>query len=40
MGEKTYTTHAGAWWRKPEGKKPLGRPGLDGSIILKWLCKK
>jgi len=21
---------------KPEGKRPLGRPGVDGRIILKW----
>jgi hypothetical protein len=21
---------------KPEGKRPLGRPGLDGRMILKW----
>jgi len=25
---------------KPEGKRPLGRPGLDGRIILKWIFRK
>jgi hypothetical protein len=24
---------------KPEGKKPLGRPRIDGRIILKWILK-
>jgi len=23
-----------------EGKRPLGRLGLDGSILLKWIFKK
>jgi hypothetical protein len=25
---------------EPEGKRPLGRSRLDGSIILKWIFKK
>jgi hypothetical protein len=25
---------------KPEGKRPLGRPGLDGRIILRWIFRK
>jgi hypothetical protein len=25
---------------KPEGKRSLGRTGLDGRIILKWVLKK
>ena len=24
----------------PEGKKPFGRPGLDGKIILRWIFRK
>jgi hypothetical protein len=24
---------------RPEGKRPLGRPGLDGRIRLKWIFK-
>jgi hypothetical protein len=26
--------------RKPEGKRPLGRPGLDGKIHLEWILEK
>jgi len=25
---------------KPEGKRPLGRPGADGRIILRWIVRK
>jgi hypothetical protein len=25
---------------KPEGKRVLGKPGVDGSIILKWIFRK
>jgi hypothetical protein len=25
---------------KPEGKRPLGRPRLDGRIILRWMFRK
>jgi hypothetical protein len=24
---------------KPEGKRPLGNPGLAGRIILRWIFK-
>jgi hypothetical protein len=26
--------------RKPEGKRPMGRPRLDGKIILRWIFRK
>ena len=25
---------------KPEGKRPLGDPDLDGRIILRWIFRK
>jgi hypothetical protein len=25
---------------KPEGKGPLGRTGVDGRIILRWIFRK
>jgi hypothetical protein len=25
---------------KPEGKRPLGNPGLDGRVILGWIFRK
>jgi hypothetical protein len=24
---------------KPEEKRPLGRPGIDGRIILRWIFR-
>jgi hypothetical protein len=26
--------------RKPEGKRQLGDPGVDGRIILRWIFRK
>jgi hypothetical protein len=26
--------------RKPEGKRPLRRPGLSGRIVLRWIFRK
>jgi hypothetical protein len=28
------------WWGKPEGNRPLGDPGVDGRIILRWIFEK
>jgi hypothetical protein len=25
---------------KPEGKRPLGRPDINGRIILRWIFRK
>jgi hypothetical protein len=25
---------------KPEGKRPLGRPGIDERVTLKWIFRK
>jgi hypothetical protein len=25
---------------KPEGRRPLGRPGVDGWKILRWIIEK
>jgi hypothetical protein len=25
---------------KPEGKRPLGRPDVDGRILIRWICKR
>ena len=25
---------------KPEGKRPMGDPGVDGRIILRWIFRK
>jgi len=38
MGERrgVYRVFMG----KPEGKRPLGRPGVDGRVILRWIFRK
>jgi len=38
MGEKrgVYRVLVG----KPEGNRPLGRPRIDGRIILRWIFRK
>jgi hypothetical protein len=25
---------------KPEGKRPLGDPGLDRRMTIRWICRK
>jgi hypothetical protein len=39
----TYGERRGAYRAlvgKPEGRRPLGRPRLDGRIILKWMFER
>jgi len=38
MGDKTgaYRVLLGM----PEGKRPLGNPGVDGRVIINWIFKK
>jgi hypothetical protein len=38
MGDETvlYKDFVG----KPEGKRPVGRPGVDGRRILRWIFSK
>jgi hypothetical protein len=38
-----YGKKTDAYWvlvGKPEGKSLLGKPGVDGSIILRWIFRK
>jgi len=37
-GERRYVHRV--WVGKPEGKNHLKDPGLDGSIILRWILRK
>jgi hypothetical protein len=39
----TYGERRGAYRAlvgKPEGRRPLGSPGVDGRIILKWIFER
>jgi hypothetical protein len=35
-----HEARAGFWWLDLRGKRPLGRLGVDGRIILKWIFEK
>ena len=32
--------HIQGFGGKPGGKRPLGRPSIDGRIILRWIFRK
>ena len=28
-----------SWWGGTEGKRPVGRSGINGIVVLKWISK-
>jgi hypothetical protein len=36
-GGEVYT---GFWWGNPREKDHLENPGVDGRIIVRWICRK
>jgi hypothetical protein len=38
MGERRVVNRNSV--KKPEGKRPLGDPGVDGRIIILWIFRK
>jgi len=37
---RTREAHTGFWWADPREGGHLEDPGVDGTIILKWICKE
>ena len=37
---RTVEAYTGFWWGKLRGKRSLGRPGVNGKIILRWIFRK
>jgi len=32
--------YAGFWWGNLRERDHLGDPGIDGRVILRWICRK
>jgi hypothetical protein len=32
--------YTGFWWENLSERDQLGDPGVDGKIILRWICRK
>jgi hypothetical protein len=32
--------YVGVWWEKVRERNHLEDPGVDGRIILRWICRK
>jgi len=39
-GERREETYTGFWWGNMRERGHLGDPGIDGSIILRWIFRK
>ena len=39
-GEGTEELHAGFWWSTLRAKDHLEDPGINGSLILRWIFRK
>jgi hypothetical protein len=35
-----YEVYTGFWWGSLKERDHLGDPGVDGRIILRWICRK
>ena len=35
-----YEVYTGFWWGSLRERDHLGDPGVDGRLILRWICRK
>jgi len=40
MGERKGEVYTGIWWGNLRERNHLGDPGVDGSVILRWIFRK
>ena len=40
MGERKGEVYTGIWWGNLRERNHLGDPGVDGSVILRWIFMK